>query len=741
MFSFLTDVDVMRLHKLLDAIIVVLMISSFFVVDAVAEKTAESIVDARFDIELETATDLKINVTMDVSEITAFETLYDSSDIQNLATSADYDDTITMGGIMQTLHNLLKNQMEMTFENANVVPLDTRPTYKNTVFYEDYSVNLTSEFFGMDEGVNTYNFINGVLDMGAEVLYEFTLQAELGWDNTYTITLQATMFPPYTNGEVDTDRIEWKVENENGFDYSTAAKLSIKLEGPTTPSRENDDIPLAFVLDASDAKQIGLTTNILAKHIDIRNYGMLPDSVTDLDVIPADGMRLFINNGLTTWDEFYKKSLENITRDAVSVIENSSFNQTLDVAFRWDDKTTSNCSDSYNITHMDDKPSIHAELIDDDVNLQICGISSRALFGLIHTGAGANISANDVNFGDDLGQIGYQYNGTIHLPDNLYLDGENSYTWNQSKPLSGGFSSDVATDYNGEQIETLIEIEVSSTDLNLLSFFTGKTELTLGLFIQEEKNYSVTPLPDPFMLPEKVLLDYLNSDAVRLCIEEGVFNEEEIGAFLTNEKQLFENKMITILPNLEIDGHVNRNAFDDSLIWDGDIGKMDADDPVQVVSYAHSSYLHSFGLSFMPPKFEISNQSLSVRGLQNQDVTYRMIFPHGISSVEVSDSLDRAEVDKTDDGRYYVEISFNASESGLVDDISCNITPSALFIVGIFMPCIVSFIITIILIIVIYIIRKKRKGGKKMAVEEESFDDDYGYKDQDYYVPPPPSSK
>jgi len=723
--------------------IAVLVIVSFFVVDAAAEETAESIVDARFDIELETATDLKISVTMDVSEITAFETLYDSSDIQNLATSTDYDDTITMGGIMQTLHNLLKNQMEITFENANVVPLDTRPTYKNTVFYEDYSVNLTSAFFGMGEDVDTYNFINGVLDMGAEVFYEFTLQAELGWDNTYTITLPATMFPPYTNGEVDTDRIEWKVENENGFDYSTAAKLSIKLENPTTPSRETDDIHLAFALDASNAKQISLTTNILAKHIDIKNYGMLPESesVTDLDVISADGMRLFINNGLTTWDEFYQKSLANITRDAVSVIENSSFNQTIDTLFKWNNETTANCPDPYNITHMDDNPAIHAKLIDDDVDLQICGISSRALFGLIHTGAGANISADDVNFGDDLGQIGYQYNGTIHLPDNLYLDGENSYTWNQSKPLSGGFSSDVSNDYNEEQIETLIEIEVSSTDLNLLSFFTGKTELTLGLFIQEEKNYSVTPLPDPFTLPEKVLLDYLNSDAVRLCIEEGVFIEEEISTFLTNEKQLFENKMITILPNLEIDGHVNRNAFDDSLIWDGDIGKMDADDPVQVVSYAHSSHPHSFGLSFIPPRFEISNQSLSVRGLQNQDVTYRMIFPHGISSVEVSDSLGRAEVDKTDDGRYYVEISFNASESGLVDDVSCKITPSALFIVGIFMPCIVSLIITIILIIVIYIIRKKRKGGKKMAVEEKSFDDDYGYEDQDYYVPPPPSSK
>jgi hypothetical protein len=737
MFSFLTDVDVMRLHKLLDAIIVVLMISSFFVVDAAAEETAESIVDARFDIELETATDLQISVTLDVSEITVFDHTYYSSDIQNAATN----DLESMGAIKLRLRQLLEEQLESSFEDAVITALNEKPTYENTVFYDEFGVNLTSAFFSMNETVNTYDFINGVLDMGAKVFYEFTFQAELGWDNIYTVTLPTSMFPPYTNGKKDGDRIQWEVKNEYGFQYSTTAELSVKLKDPTTPALETDDIRLAFALDASDTRQISLTTNILAKHINIRNYEMLPESITDLDVISADGMRLFIDNEFTSWAEFYQKTLANITRDAVLVIENSSFNQTLDAAFRWNDETTANCSNPYNITHMDDRPAIHAELIDDDVDLQICGISSRALFGLIHTGATANISANDVNFGDNLGQIGYLHNSTIHLPDNLYLDGENSYTWNQSEALSGGFASDVATDYNDEQIETLIEIEVSSTDLNLLSFFTGKTELTLGLFIQEEKNYSVTSLPYPFTLPEKVLLDYLNSDAIRLCIEEGVFSEEEAGTFLTNEKQLFENKMITILPGLEIDGHVNRNAFDDSLIWDGNIGEMDADDPVQVVSYAHSSCPLSFGLSFVPPGFEISNQSLSVRGLQNQHVTYRMIFPHGISSVEVDDSLDRAVVDKTDDGRYYMEISFNASESGLVDDVSCKLTPSALFIVGIFMPCIVSLIITIILIIVIYIIRKKRKRGKKMAVEEESFDDEYGYEDQDYYVPPPPSSK
>jgi len=326
MFSFLTDVDVMRLHKLLDVMIAVLVLVSFFVVDIAAEETAESIVDARFDIELETATDLKISVTMDVSEITVFDNTYYSSDIQTLATNGSSTDLQIIGAIKLRLRQLVKQQIEASFDDANVVALKEMPAYENTVFHDDFGVNLTSAFFGMDESVNTYNLINGILDMDAEVFYECTLHAELGWNNIYTITLPTAMYPPYTNGKVDASaRIQWDVKNEYGFQYSTTAELSVKLNDPTTPSSETDDILLAFVLDASDAKQISLTTNILAKHIDIRNYGMLPESITDLDVISADGMRLFINNGLTTWDEFYQKSLANITRDAVLVIENSSY--------------------------------------------------------------------------------------------------------------------------------------------------------------------------------------------------------------------------------------------------------------------------------------------------------------------------------------------------------------------------------------------------------------------------------
>jgi len=243
-----------------------------------------------------------------------------------------------------------------------------------------------------------------------------------------------------------------------------------------------------------------------------------------------------------------------------------------------------------------------------------------------------------------------------------------------------------------------------------------------------------------FNLPGKIVLSYLNSDAFRLCVEEDVFSEDDVSDFLKNEKQLFEDRLVNILSSLDVrgKGQLNREVFDESLkTWDGDISKMDADTTIKINSYAHCSYQVSFDLAFLPPRFDIPRQSFNFTGISGHNVTYRMIFPEGMS-LDVSDPLNKAKVKTRDDGRKYLEISFNESEFNLTDIVSCEISFSALFITGIFMPCIISIIITIVLVIVIYIVRRKRKRVRGEVVEEEDLS---GYENEDYYVPPPPGSK
>jgi len=727
----------MRLNKLLDIIIIILLLISLFLINTtIAEETIESRVDASFDIEFVNGTYLNVDITMNVYEITTDKT-YTAEEIKTAGLEE-------LGAIKLALYLELKSQLEEVFENADISNFEM-PQYDDEKFNEVLNVELTSSFFEMNDSVNAHDFINGVLDMDAQVNYSFNLQAESGWNNTFKFILPESMDLKFANtDDFDSHKneITWTLENWDDRNPSKLAMLKICFKDPTTSELEIEDISLEFELDATDVKNTSLKTIISAKNIAIREYDFLPDFITNLDIVPADGIRLFIDNGLISWDDFYQKTIEPVEEITVSKIENSSLNQTLTMSFDWDSETATNCSNRYNVTHMDNKPSIKAELTDSNIELQICGVSTRAIFGLINSGAKVNISQGDINFGDKLDETGYKHNVTLYMPDNISLDRGNIYRWNQSNPISGEFESNISEEYSEEEIDTIVEIEMSSTDLNLISFFTGKTELTVTLYMEETHNYNVTTVPDEFSLPEKVSLDYLNSDCFRLCVEENVFSEDNVADFLTDEKGQFEEMMTNIfqLSEFTVNGRVNRDAFDESLgRWDGDIADMDADTPIKVVSYAYSSYPVSFDLSFLPPKFEVANQSFNFTGLQNQNVIYRMIFPHG-TNVSFNDSLDRAVLKETDDGRKYIEISFNASEAGLTDEISCKIVPSSLFIVGIFMPCIVSLIITIILIIVIYIIRKKRKGRKEIVIERES-EGFEGYEDQDYYVPPPPSSK
>ncbi len=735
MFSFLMGVDVMHLRKL-GLVIIVLIFSSFLIAEVAADEI-ESKADANIDIDLETATDLKISVTAEVSKITlsALGTSYTSEEIATIAIT----NPTRMSVIQYALKDMLKSQIEQTFESAMVVVTDELPTYENDVFYDEFGVELTTSFFNLNDTINIHDFVNGVLDMNAVVSYDFDFYAEQGWNNTYAMTLPASMIPRYANVEINGGRMKWKVENGQGLHPTTAAELRLKLVEPTTSRLEAEDIQLDFVLDAKNTKQIGLTSNILARNVDIRNYGILPDFITELEFVPSDGIRLFENNGMISWETFRQNAITPVEDTIISAIENSAFNQTLNMVFSWNNETTIGCTPPYNITKMDNDPAINAILTDDDINLEICGKSARAIFGLAHAGAEINISSDDVNFGGGLDETGYQYTCTLYLPDKLRLDGRNDYTWNRSAQIAGEFQSEVSPRYFEQDINAVVEIEMKSADLNLLSLFTGKTELSVGLFLQENRNYNVTTLPDEFTLPEKVSLDYLNADAFRLCLQEQVFSEEEVNEFLTGEANIFTNRMENIFSqSLEIDGKVNQDVFDESVGIDVNITSMASRRPIKVNSYSHSSYPMTSSLSFISPAFEISSQNFSFRGVQNQDVTYRIIFPYG-TTVDAEDSLERLSTGTLDDGRQYIEVAFNASESGLEDYVDCKIIPSSLFVLGIFIPCIVSFVIVIILVTVILILRKKRKGRKIMVVKDERGIEDY--EEQDYYVPPPPSSK
>ncbi|MDH7517654.1 MAG: hypothetical protein QHH19_04860 [Candidatus Thermoplasmatota archaeon] len=710
-----------------------------------AEDVIGNDIDANFNIEMISATDFKINVDFIVNKLTlsGSENVYTRNDIKTIASSNQE----LLGAIKHELQIMLYNTITKTFnttkanKNAVISASNVLPTYENDKFYNSFTVNLSSAFFGMKQIVNAYNFLNGVLNMGAKVNYDINLQAELGWDNIYTIILPASLYCPFTSGSVSGNKIRWEVKNSDGTQNSRLAKMTIQRYESTPTIPKTEDIKLEFELNTRNIEKTSLKTKIIMKTIDISEYNVLPAFITNLNFLPADGIRLFVENEFISWDKIHETTITPLKDKVISKIESSSLNQTLDMVFNWDLNTTTNCLVPYDTVNMDDDPPVKAEFIDSDINLKICNIPSRVFFGLSKAGAKANISSTDINFGDKLNEIGYPYTGLFYLPNNVTLDGENIYRWNSSKPISGKIDSD-GPEYNEEKIETIVKIELGSTDLNLFSVFTGKTELLLGLYLEEEQNCSVITLPSEFYLPKQISIKYLNSDAIRLCIEENVFTSDDVNNFLNSKKQLFNSLLSGVLTGLKVDGRSDRGEFDRSLVWDKDISRMDDDLPIKVVSYAHSSYSVNLGVSFSPPAFDFSNLIFNFVGQENQKVTYRIVFPKGLSSVEYDDPSGKAFLGKTEDGRYYLETTFDEDESGASTMVTCKMVPSPLFMLSILMPCILSLIIFVILIVVIIVIRRKRRfGGKKPRVKarkEEEEKEFGGYEEQDYYVPPPP---
>ena len=724
----------MRLNKKLSKLQILFMsicfiFSIFFVHNISAEDSSNSSVNSTFEIEFKTATDFEINVELNVNEITVFDTTYTGNEIKNI------EDPEVMGAIKLKLRNSIKNQIEDTFLGGKCTAINQKPTYENNEFSDLFSVNLTPDFFDIDNAVNVYDFVNGVLDMGAVISYSFDFQAEAGWNNTYIIILPNSMIFQNTTGEANGNRISWQIKNWNGMVPNKQGLLSIRSTNPTNTESE-EDISIDFILDTRGVKNTILDIEVTMRSIDIDKYNILPNFVANLNSIPSDGIRLLIDNNFTSWNDVYQNTVNAIEKKISSKVENSSFDQRLDLMFSWDADTSSNCPSPYDITSMDNVPPIKAKLTDSEVDLRILNISSRALFGLVNAGATANISAEDVNFGDGLDELGYPYNCHIYLPTGIFLDGNNTCFWNQSSYISGIFNSNISPSYSDEKIELYVYIDLTKMDLDLPSFFTGKTKLTIPINTKEDVDMYVMTLPDEFQLPEKVRLDYINSDAFRICTDEHVFSDDEINTFLNDKKRLFEEHLSTVLNGLDIKGNIDEKTFSNSLSWEGDISKMDGITPVIVSLYAHNLYSTNFDISLLPPTFDISNQSFKLIGLNNMSVTYRILFPKGIS-IEANDTLEKPIIrGKTEDGREYIEIAFDANETNNMDVITCKMSPSLLYVFGLFLPCALSMILAVILIIIIYLLRKKR--GKRSSTIRDEAGGPEGYDGQDYYVPPQP---
>ncbi len=698
------------------------------------------LVEANIILDMNNGTNLTASVEITVSRIflEASDKTYTKTDIENIAN--DNSKAHLMGALSYAIRSDMLSQIRDSFENAEVLPIKELPSYENGKFLDNFNIKLISNFFNLNESVNSYRFINGILDISGMVNYSFNFQAKTGWNNTYTIRLGEKLeYFKATNGKVKNKNIEWTVLNNNGNQPIKEGKLILRSTNPSIePAKEK--IELYFNLETKNNP--GLKTEIHIENLDIRNYDILPSFISNVHYLPSDAVRLFVENSFLDWNEsIYENTLESIIEKITKNIENSEFNQTLDFVFSWDEKTTFNCDNPYVLEDMDVSPPVIGQLIDNKIDLDIADISSKAFYGLLNAGGIANISKEDINFGENLDDIDYPYNIKIVFPKNISLDGQNTYTWNKTINFKGKLESKNSPKYEKEEKSKTIEINFESSDLNLLGFFTNNPELNFGINVKETNKINVTRLPKEFSIPEEISLDYLNSDALKLCIQEKVFSTGQVDKFLNNKKENFEEHVSEIISDLKIEAKIKKDLFNSNIEEDINISNMDSAPPVKTDVFSDTMYPVKFEFSFIPPSFEIPIQKFNFSGIKNQSVSYKIVFPKGVD-IEVDDTLNKVVLKENKQKQKYIEISFSPEEHNLTSIASCKIIPSAIFLISLFMPCIISFVIVLILIIVILLVRRKRKYKKPSGFYKEQETDDNGaYEEENYYVPPPPGSK
>lgn len=707
------------------SILLMLLVCSLFIPRVSADVQPDSLVDATMTFTYQNGTSFLADISLDVNKITTYTT-YTKSQISS-ATEEE------QGAIQYQLYLMLKDQLNDMFKMPQFADFEM-PVYEGGKFYETLSIHLDTSFFSLLPTIDANALTDGVLDMGATVSYTYPLRAEDGWNVSYVFDLNNLYTLRYADtADVIDDRAIWTVNNYDGGSSKKTAEMHLASKSPTTVATV-EDIDLEFILNTKNNENNSFTESIQIHSLNISNLTTVPEYIKDLSIIPSDGIRLF-SDGLLTWDQIRNYAITKIKNNTIPFIENSSFNQSLDLSFSWDLSTTSNATNPYEIDSMDTEPPIKALLVDDDVKILICDISSTGFFGLLNAGAHSTINESDVSFGDNLSSHPYDYTISLIMPQNISLEGQNPFIWDNSSTIEGTFSSSIASaPYTEEDIDTTIHIDVTKIDLDVAGFLTGNNKLLEAITATGEQHLRVVNLPSQLILHDHINISFLNADALRLIIQENILTKTQKQSYINQRLQTYEDLLKQCI-GVDEEPTIDEEAFISSLSWDKDISNMGETPPVVISAYTNSLETIPLTINTIPAELIIPKQFYTLP-INNQSITYRITMPKGMQISAVSEHNNTIIHGSDSSGRDYIQISYLGSESYANDTIICTLNPTAVFVFNLFLPIILTVILIIILIAVILYFRKKKRG--KLVIERNP--EPSPYEDKDYYVPPPPGS-
>lgn len=700
------------------------------------DATPDSSVESEINIQVQNGASFTVEFAADVNYITlpANEIRYSQEDIEQASPEI-------LGAIKYALKSDIVSQMRSSFPNCVIASIYELPQYTSGVFVDKYNVSLTADFFSLNESIFSSDLINGLLDSGVFINLSFSWTSLPGWNNTYRVLFSDSLGFKRTNGNVERERISWDVFHTDDEQKERIGTITLKDNIPTTNPSQPENVSLVFSLDCRHPNKMNLSLIFEASRLDMNKYNCLPSILSLPQSLPADSIRLCVESNLSTYNQIKEKSFSSYIDNAMKSLKNSSFNQSFNYRFLWDEKTAKNCSPPYVIESMDETPPLTGLINDPDVLLQFFNISGKAFFGLINAGGTSEVTHEDVNFADVFDRFQGLSSSQLYLPSSVLFNESSVVQWNQSHEFQGLFSSEKPYTHDTQEITRIYNIDVKSTDLNLLSFFTGKTEVNLGIGFEKIRHIFVMKRSTSLSIPDQINLPFINADAFRLCTDEAVFDNKEIEQYITLHEIELENVSRRLYPSIKGSAVNKQKVFEESLRWDENISSMNDDRPVTFTQIMESTAPLNCQFSMVPPQFSFSTQNLTFIGVPDETVTYNMTFPKGIT-INIHSSSQPVTEQVANNGQQIITVTLNATDTGKVAYVLLTMEPTLIYIIGLFVPCIISVLITALLFFVVYFIRKKRNMFRQQGQQPPSSHQDEGYENEEYYVPPkPPSSR
>jgi len=482
------------------------------------------------------------------------------------------------------IENISENMTEVFIETINsTFPYANREFDETTSDYGEHGpinfstsadIYLTKKSLGFNETndrLNMSDVIQGTMKMGANINKEVELNVKPGHNSTYRFEVPSSyiMEADDTWGEWggknhtwdnDKERVSTWIFNNSKGDEKVVLERELRMKHKNPVDIEKEDIHATGLFDMKSFEDVSITNTVNISSVDIADYqrpgtdeSMLPDNIENLDIVTADGLRLFIDNNLTDLQQIEEQSLDDSIEDLEGNIENI-FGEEPDMESEWDRSTVT----GYDIEDMGTSPPFR------------CYINST----------------EDVGFTNDKldlpqeAEVNEVINETLKLDANVITEPEFNvqegifYVLNILAPRKVEFSESEDQHYlyqkeidnrDGYSDSTHLSLDLSWADEDKIREVTEEDISIDGTFdlrnlekINLTLNISISSVDvekyDDFTLPNTVEnLDYVDAKFIRTSVDNDLLEWKTIIDEMNSSVEEIENKIPGFLGDVTFD--------------------------------------------------------------------------------------------------------------------------------------------------------------------------------------------